>query len=306
MNISPTLTSILQNVDFVPGFPGPADEKQIPALLPPGDLFSDLAESFRQATGLPLHWHPPGEFCVPDDEGIPDFCRVMSAGHKACATCVKTHLALQDTAGLKSARCFAGLTSSAVPVVREGEALGFLHTGHVYVDRPAGCATPGRGCMLPGRARRKCACAGACQETRAFSSRQYEGALGLLRVFSNQLAALPEMTPTASRHSSIDLAVRLIRSDVARDWRLGNLASAVGMHHGYFSEQFHARTGQTLTKFLAQLRVQKARQLLRFTGYPVSDIAFASGFRSISQFNRVFKAHTGHAPKDERAANSTP
>jgi AraC-like DNA-binding protein len=72
------------------------------------------------------------------------------------------------------------------------------------------------------------------------------------------------------------------------------------MHPSYFSEKFHDRTGETLTNFLAALRVNKARQLLAYTALPISEIAFASGFRSLSQFNRVYKKRTGHAPGEDR------
>jgi len=269
---------------------------------PPRSLFSDFAASFHQATGLPLQWQAPGEFSIAEEEGIPKFCRVMSTGRKACATCVKTHVALQDATHLqiRTARCFAGLTSSAVPVVRDARVLGFLHTGHVYVDRPPGCAVPGRGCMLPGSRERRCACAGACRDTKKLSSATYEGALGLLRLFSSQLASAHVAANATPGCSAIEHIVRLLRKDVARDWRLGELATAAGMHPGYFSEQFHRHTGSTLTRFLATHRVAKARQLLELTGYPVSEIAFASGFRSISQFNRVFKAVSGTTPKAVR------
>lgn len=275
------------------------------AASPPAGIVDEFCGSFRAATGLPLMWNRPGEFRLPEDAGIPDFCRVMSAGRKACATCVKTHVGLQDAEGfeVKTAKCFAGLTSSAVPVVREGRTVGYLHTGHVYVDRSPGCSAPGRGCMLPGGRKPGCGCAGACQKTRQVTAEQYAGALGLLQYFARQVADLREPGP-APLHSSIAQAVRMIRNDVAHDWRLPELASAVGMHPGYFSEQFHRQTGTTFTKFVARLRVDKARQLLGYTASPVSEIAFATGFRSISQFNRVFKSETGRTPGEVRGVSA--
>lgn len=153
--------------------------------------------------------------------------------------------------------------------------------------------------MLPGGRRSACGCAGACQKTRQVTTEQYEGAIGLLRYFARQVATLREPC-SLPLHSSVALAVRMIRNDIAHDWRLPELAAAVGMHPGYFSEQFHAQTGSTFTQFIARLRVDKARQLLGYTAYPVSEIAFATGFRSISQFNRVFKAEAGVTPSGFR------
>jgi transcriptional regulator GlxA family with amidase domain len=134
----------------------------------------------------------------------------------------------------------------------------------------------------------------------AMASEKYEGALGIVRLFSKQFASTLIPGASSSPYSTIEHAVQQMRRDVSRDWRLKDLALAAGMHPGYFSEQFHHHTGHTLTDFLATLRVDKARRLLEFTTLPVSEVAFSSGFRSISQFNRVFRARTGHAPMDFR------
>lgn len=264
-------------------------------------LFDELRFSYTRATGLPLTWQAPGEFGVGEEPSIPDFCRVMAGARKSCSNCLKTHLALQDPGGSRTIKCFAGLTSSALPVVKHGEAVGYLHTGHAYVDRSPGCAMPGKGCLLPGRpAGRHCKCSGACHQTPVLTRDRYEGALDLLRLFSNQLAEV--VAPESFGHPAIARAVRRMRGDVAQDWKLASLAASSGMHAGYFSEQFHRHTGSTFTDFLADLRVAHARRLLRFTTLPVSEVAFSSGFRSISQFNRTFKARTGLTPKDARGA----
>ncbi len=271
---------------------------------PRNPLLTEFRSAFHRTTGLPLEFHSPGKYAVTESPGIPDFCRVMSMHRKVCESCTKSHLALQDSASLqvKTARCFAGLTSSAVPVIQGDKSIGFLHTGHVYVDRAPGCSQPGRGCMLPGRASRRCGCSGACRETPKFETDRYEGALGLLRVFASQLAGTVVPGSNASPYSTIEHVIHQIRADVARDWRLRDLALSAGMHPGYFSEQFHRHTGRTLTDFLASLRVDRARHLLEFTALPISEVAFASGFRSISQFNRVFKTRTKFAPLALRKA----
>lgn len=281
----------------------PGEKSSFPkSRLPQHRLLDNFTESYVRATGLPLQWHSPGEFSVGEDPAVPDFCKVMSTSRKACQQCIQTHLSLQDPAGRESrtTQCFAGLTSSAVPVVSDDQVLGFLHTGHCYVDRARGCGSPGRGCVLPGRAERRCACAGACRETPKLTTDRYEGANGLVRVFAGQLGAALTSLPEGGTYPAIDHAVRQIRAAVTHDWRLGDLARQTGMHPGYFSEQFHQHTGITFTRFLATLRVERARYLLDYTALPVSEIAFASGFRSISQFNRVFRMHTGCAPGDMR------
>lgn len=265
-------------------------------------LFQTFAQAFSQSTGLPLQFHKPGEFCVAEESQIPEFCRVMAHGHKACQQCISTHLKLQDPDGAetRTGHCFAGLTSSAVPVVRDRKLMGYLHTGHAYVDRPPGCKKPGRGCILPGRGAAGCACAGACVRTPRLRGTQYEGALGLMRLFADHFALMHPGELHGGPYPAIDRVVQLLRQDVSRRWKLADLARMAGMHPTYFSEKFRERVGETLTEFLAGIRVLKARQLLAYTALPISEIAFASGFRSLSQFNRVYKKRIGHAPSQDR------
>jgi AraC-like DNA-binding protein len=54
--------------------------------------------------------------------------------------------------------------------------------------------------------------------------------------------------------------------------------------------------------YVARTRFEKAAALLREGDLRVSEIAFATGFQSLSQFNRVFKKSSGKSPTEYRAA----
>jgi transcriptional regulator GlxA family with amidase domain len=54
--------------------------------------------------------------------------------------------------------------------------------------------------------------------------------------------------------------------------------------------------------YVARTRFEKAAALLREGNLRVSEIAFATGFQSLSQFNRVFKKSSGKSPTEYRAA----
>ena len=55
-------------------------------------------------------------------------------------------------------------------------------------------------------------------------------------------------------------------------------------------------------EYVAHTRFEKACRLLHDDGLQISDIAFAAGFQSLSQFNRVFKKLSGKSPTQFRAA----
>lgn len=265
-------------------------------------FFEKICGPYTRATGLPLRFHRPGRFSLGTDPAVPALCRMMEHNPKACAKCLKTHLALQDPEGLqtRTTLCFAGLTSSAVPVHKQGSLIGYLHTGHASVERAKGGDRP-EGSRLPAeRPRADHSDAEVGHRILSVSKERYEGAVELVELLAIQVGTLHQPNLGGSPYPAIDRALAMIRSDVTKHWTLPEIARRTGMHPAYFSEKFSQRTGVPFTRYLATLRVDRARELLKYTALPVSEIAFASGFRSLSQFNRTFKARTGTSPTQAR------
>lgn len=83
---------------------------------------------------------------------------------------------------------------------------------------------------------------------------------------------------------------------------LAKVAQVAHTSANYFSEKFKEATGTNFVKYVAQTRFEKAAALLRQSDLRVSEIAFASGFQSLSQFNRVFKKLSGTCPIEYQSA----
>ena len=86
---------------------------------------------------------------------------------------------------------------------------------------------------------------------------------------------------------------------------LTRIAKAVNMNANYLSENFKQVTGIKFVDYVAHARFKNACDLLRNSRLRISEIAFAVGFQSLSQFNRVFKKLSGKSPSAYRAAHST-
>jgi AraC-like DNA-binding protein len=84
---------------------------------------------------------------------------------------------------------------------------------------------------------------------------------------------------------------------------LTKVAAPLNITANYLSEKFKRVTGVKFVDYVARTRTQKARDLLQNSDLRVSEIAFAVGFQSLSQFNRVFKKLTRQTPSRFRAAN---
>lgn len=78
------------------------------------------------------------------------------------------------------------------------------------------------------------------------------------------------------------------------------VAQSVGLSEKYFTNRFSKETGETFSSYLTQLRIQKAKELLRTTTFKSYEISEMVGYRNAEHFTRVFKKETGCTPAQYR------
>ena len=81
---------------------------------------------------------------------------------------------------------------------------------------------------------------------------------------------------------------------------LTKVAKSVHISPNYLSERCKEVTGVNFVDYIARTRTEKAREFLENSNLRISEIAFAVGFQSLSQFNRVFKKLTRQSPSQSR------
>ena len=65
----------------------------------------------------------------------------------------------------------------------------------------------------------------------------------------------------------------------------------------YLSRLFKAETGQTLSRYLIELRMKKAAQMLKTSELKISDVAACVGYNDVSYFIQTFKKHYHVTPE---------
>lgn len=130
--------------------------------------------------------------------------------------------------------------------------------------------------------------------------RALERVLGLaLEALAHQLAH-----PLGHRQEAlpwtVQRAVQHIREHFSDPLSLGEVANAVGLSRERLSRLFHESLGVTFSEYLNRARLDHCRNLLHHSSLSVADIAFASGFQSLSQFNRRFKSAENISPREYR------
>lgn len=84
-----------------------------------------------------------------------------------------------------------------------------------------------------------------------------------------------------------------------------SLSDAAGISVRQLERLFATHLGKTLDRHYHDVRLDRARTLLRQTTLSVSEIGVASGFKSASHFSRIFKGQFGYAPMRERTAGTS-
>jgi AraC-like DNA-binding protein len=110
--------------------------------------------------------------------------------------------------------------------------------------------------------------------------------------------------PARAEPVEIWKARKFIEEHSGEELSLRNVAKAVSTSANHLSEKFKQVTGINFVEYVARTRFEKACKLLRDADLRVSEIAFAVGFQSLSQFNRVFKKLSGKSPSAYRAIHS--
>ena len=83
---------------------------------------------------------------------------------------------------------------------------------------------------------------------------------------------------------------------------LAQISRAAVMTPAAFSRFFKRVSGRNVSVFLNDLRIDHASRLLQDTDHGVAEIAFESGFDTLSSFNRQFRARRACAPGVYRRA----
>jgi AraC-like DNA-binding protein len=81
---------------------------------------------------------------------------------------------------------------------------------------------------------------------------------------------------------------------------VAEIGKEVGLHPNYAMGLFKKAFGTTLIDYLTHHRVSHAQRLLATTDEKIVDVAFSSGFNSISRFNEAFRRSCGCTPRDYR------
>ena len=90
--------------------------------------------------------------------------------------------------------------------------------------------------------------------------------------------------------------IRYIHRHYADDLSLNTLADVLHMTPAYVSRLFSRESGTTYRKYLTELRVEKAKELLATSSLSIAEVCDRVGFNDYFHFIKTFKRLTGTSP----------
>lgn len=143
------------------------------------------------------------------------------------------------------------------------------------------------------------------RQRRLFDALDHGETQDALEVEESVLRILRHVVPASRRLDAAVDAVEEARAIVARNFAgslsLGALSRAVGLSPFKLCRAFHARTGQTLTRYRHELRLRLALDRLRDPAVDLTDLSLELGYASHSHFTARFRRHFGIVPSVVRA-----
>lgn len=123
------------------------------------------------------------------------------------------------------------------------------------------------------------------------------------------LRCKPERSPYSYNAEDISnlvhRATQKIEYAITQDWTLEDLALDLEVSTRHLRRSFVEDLGVTPIKYLQSIRLLRAKQLLGDSDLSVTQVAFASGFKSLRRFNEAFKQQYNLTPSGTRRQSKT-
>ena len=107
------------------------------------------------------------------------------------------------------------------------------------------------------------------------------------------------LTGGGVRHGKLALVLQIMENNVEDPLTPKEIADVVGLSSRQIERLFNKHLGTSPKRYYLQLRLEKARDLLRQTNMPVTEICIACGFSSSSHFAKSYRSAFGISPSQD-------
>lgn len=231
-----------------------------------------------------------------------EFCTLMNSDSKGCELCRKSDnesFALSETQqSLVIYKCHAGLVEATVALRENSRIIGYLMFGQVSDE--------------PDRHERLKKLAEYCEQMNMDSKdlilaaskipfkdeSVIKAATKIMEACAGYILLRELITPENSK--IVQSVKEFTENNINRVFGIDEICSSLDISRTKLYEAFKNETNVGVSAFIREIRLKKARELLKTTDLPITKIAEEIGFFDYNYFSRVYKKHYGKSPKSYR------
>ena len=131
--------------------------------------------------------------------------------------------------------------------------------------------------------------------TKVYEETYYDNIMATVSEFTTKLASA---FANVANDSKILKIVQYVRDNFNQDLKLEGIAALFDCNSAYLGKKFHDFTGTSFNTFLDDLRIGRAKELLKDTHYKIYEISLMLGYSNTDYFYLKFKKATGMTPKE--------
>ncbi|WP_026478367.1 bifunctional transcriptional activator/DNA repair enzyme AdaA [Alkaliphilus transvaalensis] len=101
----------------------------------------------------------------------------------------------------------------------------------------------------------------------------------------------------------IKKAIDILNKEYTNEIRLEAISRQLGVSGNHLGKLFKMNTGKTIIQVVKEIRVEKSLEILMQHNKNILEVAYMTGFKSLSNFYKCFKELKGCTPKEYQRSN---
>lgn len=229
------------------------------------------------------------------------YCRLMQSSKRGLVKCLESNRYLLEECKAKKlpmmSICYAGLVEIAVPIIYNDEIIGFAILGHI---KQHGTSVDFSSALegLPVDVKLAEEMFDALP---AYEAEKIKSILNMAAMFGKFLILENFVRP--KENESIEQIKRFVLANIDKKLTSQMICRGTHISRSTLYSILNTHMGCTVSEFISNAKVDRAKDLLQKTELPVEDISDKLGFSSPAYFGKVFKKIVGMSPLKYRKMN---
>ncbi|MDF2724402.1 MAG: AraC family transcriptional regulator [Paenibacillus sp.] len=118
----------------------------------------------------------------------------------------------------------------------------------------------------------------------------------IMEIFCLLIRKMDYFSRNERHEQAIDAILNFMADNVAKNVTIEELSTLAGYSPSHFQSVFKQITGKTAIQYHNEIKINKARDLLQYGNFNVTEAAMQVGFNDVYYFSKLFKRVMGYSP----------